>query len=99
MDASGRLRSVTAEITALGTEMEVIDEQIAFQDGVADDARIRALVSETPLASREAAEAAGDLERMRRTRADLDRRIESLRAEQDRLLERIMAERRRGDVP
>jgi hypothetical protein len=72
--------------------MRILEEQIAFQAEVADDARLRALVSETPLADREAAEANGDLARMQRTRDEVSGRLNALRAEQDGLLERMLQE-------
>lgn len=90
MDIESRLRALSEEIDALKTEARILDEQIDFQSDVAEDARIRSIVSETPLADRDAREASGDLTRMQRVRADLEARIASLRAEQDRLLERML---------
>ncbi|HEV2685314.1 MAG TPA: hypothetical protein VGW79_01615 [Actinomycetota bacterium] len=93
MDIAQRLRALSAEIATLQTEIGILEEQIAFQTEIADDARIRALVSETPLADRESQEASGDLARMVRTRADALKRLEQLRADQDGLLERMLDER------
>lgn len=90
MSIEDRLRSLSAEIGAQQTELAILDEQIVFQSEVAEDARIRAVVSETPLADREAREAAGDLERLKRSREDVARRMAALRAEQDELLERLL---------
>ena len=93
MKVEHRLREINVELATLQTELGVIEEQIAFQQEVTEDARLRAIVSETPLADRDASEAAGDLARMHRSRDDVMRRIESLRAETDRLLERMLEER------
>ncbi len=93
MDIAQRLRALSAEIATLQTEIGILEEQIAFQTEVADDARIRALVSETPLADRESQEASGDLARIMSSRADALKRLEQLRADQDGLLERMLDER------
>ena len=93
MDIAQRLRALSAEIATLQTEIGILEEQIAFQTEIADDARIRALVSETPLADRDAQVASGDLARIMRSRADALKRLEQLRADQDGLLERMLDER------
>lgn len=90
MDIAQRLRALSAEIASLQTEIGILEEQIAFQTEVADDARIRAIVSETPLADRESQEASGDLARLVRSRADALKRLEQLRGDQDGLLERML---------
>ena len=92
MNVTERLAALSAEIAEAHTELRIIEEQIAFQSEVADDARIRALVSETPLADRESNEATDDLQRMIRSREEARRRVEELRAEQDSLLERLLSE-------
>lgn len=89
MTIPDRLRTISAEIRELQTEVSILAEQVAFQTDVAEDARIRALVSETPIADREAREARQDLERLVRTRQELLERLERLRADQDRLLEQL----------
>ena len=93
MDIAQRLRALSAEIATLQTEIGILEEQIAFQTEIADDARIRALVSETPIADRDAQVASGDLARIMRSRADALKRLEQLRADQDGLLERMLNER------
>jgi hypothetical protein len=85
-----RLRALSAEIQGLQTEIGILEEQIAFQTEVADDARIRAVVSETPLADREAREADGDLARLVRLRQESLQRLQVLRDDQDALLERLL---------
>jgi hypothetical protein len=89
MNITERLSALSAEIAEERTQLAILEEQVAFQSEVSDDARIRALVSETPLADREARIAAEDLQRMVRSRDESRRRLEELRAEQDGLLERM----------
>ncbi len=93
MDIAQRLRALSAETATLQTEIGILEEQIAFQTEIADDARIRALVSETPIADRDAQVASGDLARIMRSRTDALKRLEQLRADQDGLLERMLDER------
>jgi hypothetical protein len=87
-----RLAVLTNEIAEAQTNLRILDEQLAYVEQVAEDARIRALVSETPLADREYREAREDLERMRRSHAEAADQVRSLREEQDRLLERLLDE-------
>ena len=92
MNVNERLASLSAEIAEEQIELRILDEQLAFQSEVADDARIRALVSETPLADRESHIASDDLRRLERSRDEARRRLADLRAEQDSLLELMLEE-------
>ena len=92
MNTSDRLAALSGEIAEEQTQLRILEEQVVFQQEVSEDARIRALVSETPLADREAREAADDLRRLIRSRDDALDRIATLRAEQDALLERMFSE-------
>lgn len=92
MGVSHRLAALTSEIAQARVALAIAEEQLSFQTEVAEDARIRALVSETPLADREYRIARDDLERMRRSRDDAAGLLEGLRQEQDRLLERLLDE-------
>lgn len=96
MNISDRLSSLSAEIAEERTQLRILEEQVVFQSEVADDARIRALVSETPVADRESRTAADDLRRLIRSRDEALLRLADLRAEQDRLLERLYAETLEG---
>ena len=96
MALEDRLRDLADEIARLRAEVGVLDEQIQHQQAIAEDARLRALVSETPLAERESREASDDLSRLERSRADAATRIESLRLELDTLLDGMSAERDLG---
>lgn len=93
MKLTDRLTALSGEIAEAETELRILDDQVAFQSEVAEDARIRALVSETPLADRESRIAGDDLARLVRSRDASARRVGELRAEQDALLERMLAER------
>lgn len=92
MEISERLAALSGEIAEEQTQLRILEEQVTFQKEVAEEARIRALVSETPLADREAREAGDDLARLVRSRDDVLQRLAELRAEQDSLLERMLAE-------
>jgi hypothetical protein len=92
VDISDRLSALSGEIAEEQTQLRIIEEQVTFQQEVAEEARIRALVSETPLADREARVASDDLGRLVRSREEAQRRLEDLRTEQDGLLERMLAD-------
>jgi hypothetical protein len=92
VNVNERLASLSAEIAEEQIQVRILDEQLAFQSEVADDARIRALVSETPLADRESHIASDDLRRLERSRDEAQRRLGDLRGEQDSLLERMLEE-------
>jgi hypothetical protein len=89
MNVTDRLAALGAEIAEARTALRIVEEQLVFQEEVAEDARIRALVSETPLADREYRIARDDLERIRRSRDDATHRLEELAAERDALLDRL----------
>ena len=85
--------SASAErLRRLRNELAVIDEQLASLDGVADESRLRALVSETPLADREHTEARRHAEAMATQRAHVLESIGKLERSQNELLDRLLAE-------
>jgi hypothetical protein len=85
--------SASAErLRRLRNELAVIDEQLASLDGVADESRLRALVSETPLADREHTEARRHAEAMATQRAHVLASIGRLEQSQNELLDRLLAE-------
>ena len=67
------------------------EEQLAHLADAADDARLRALVSETPVADREHKEAQKHADAMARHRAEVVAAIERLEQRQDDLLDRLSA--------
>ncbi len=85
--------SASAErLRRLRNELAVIDEQLAALDGAADESRLRALVSETPLADREHTEARRHAEAMANQRAHVLETIGRLEQSQNELLDRLLAE-------
>jgi hypothetical protein len=86
-----RLSGVGQRLRSLREELAVIDEQLAQLDDEADDARIRSLVSETPLAEREHHEAARHASAMAARRREVLVSIAELEERQDALLDELMA--------
>jgi hypothetical protein len=85
-----RLGEVGARLKALRADLLVADEQLAQLTDEADDARLRALVSETPLAQQEHREAQKHADAMARHRGDVEREITMLERSQDELLDRLL---------
>ena len=85
-----RLGEVAARLKQLREELAIADEQLAQLADEADDARLRALVSETPLAQQEHREAQKHADAMRRHRAEVEREIAQLERTQDELLDRLL---------
>jgi hypothetical protein len=88
-----RLVEVAERLRRARTDLAVADEQLAALTDTADDARLRALVSETPLADHERREAQRHADAMARHRADLLATIDRLERTQDELLDRLVSER------
>jgi hypothetical protein len=89
-----KLAQVNARLKELRAELGVADEQLAFFVDAAEEARLRALVSETPLAGREHAEAQKHADAMSRHRAEVASSIAELERAQDELLDRLVADAR-----
>jgi hypothetical protein len=85
-----RLTEVTDRLRRARQELAVLDEQLASLSDAADDARIRALVSETPLADKEHHEAQRHADAMARSRAAVLSAIAELQRAQDELLDRLV---------
>jgi chromosome segregation ATPase len=90
-----RLFDIAQRMRSARDELSVVDEQLAALNEAADEARVRSLVSETPLAHREYAEAQRHADVLARSQRTLVASIEQMRASQDQLLDRLMA----GDGP
>jgi len=84
-----QLAEVGQRIRSLREELRVIDEQLRALADEADDARIRALVSETPLADREFRDNQRHADAMAKRRAEVVGRIAELEARQDDLLDKL----------
>jgi uncharacterized coiled-coil DUF342 family protein len=89
-----RLSDVSARLKRLRGELQVIDEQMLFFADAADETRMRALVSETPLADREHHDAQKHADAMARERANVIASIAELEKSQDELLDKLVAETR-----
>jgi hypothetical protein len=87
-----KLSEAAERLRQLRTELGVVDEQLAFLTDAADDARLRAMVSETPMADKEHREAQKHADAMTRHRSQLVIQIGELEKAQDELLERLFAE-------
>ena len=87
-----RLTEVGRRLRELREELQVVDEQLLHLAEAADDARLRALVSETPVSDREHREASRHAEAMRSHRTSVATEIARLEAQQDELLDRFTAE-------
>ncbi len=87
-----KLAQTVADLHRARDEIRVLDEQIAYSADNADDARLRAMVSETPLAERDHREAARAVAALQRDRSAWDERVRKLEQLQDTLLDRLMEE-------
>lgn len=84
-----RLEDIGQQLRRDREALRILDEQVAFQQGVVGEAETASVVSETPLAHRERREAEGDLQRLRTQQDALRATIAGLVAEQDDLLDRM----------
>jgi len=89
-----RLSDVSARLKRLRADLQVIDEQLLFFTEAADETRLRALMSETPLADKEHHEAQKHADAMARERANVIASITELEKAQDELLDKLVAETR-----
>jgi predicted nucleic acid-binding Zn-ribbon protein len=87
-----RLNQVGERLRQLRGELEVSAEQLAHLADVADDARLRSLVSETPVADQEHRQAARHAQAMRRHREKVEAEIARLERDQDALLDQFVAQ-------
>ena len=86
-----RLTQVASRLRSLREELSIIDEQLVQLVDEADDAALRALVSETPSASYESNDARKHADAMRRHREHVVDEVVELEARQDQLLDRLTA--------
>jgi hypothetical protein len=84
-----RIRDVHARLVRAREELAVLDEQLAVVQESADEARVRALVSETPLATQEHNEAARHADAMAKAREALLKTVVDLEQRQDELLSHV----------
>lgn len=85
-----RLAAVRGEVPGLRERIALLEEQLAYVEGVAEEARVRALVSQSPLDERESRDAEEAVQRTRAQRDEAMAKLEEVLGEQDRLLERML---------
>lgn len=85
-----RLTDAHERLVRARTELDLLDEQLIVVNEIADDARVQALVAETPVASRDHGEATRHAAAMRRNRQVLVDRIAELERRQGELLDRLV---------
>jgi chromosome segregation ATPase len=83
MEVSKRLRKAREELA-------VADEQLGALSEAADEARLRSLVSETPLAARESQDARRNADAMAGARDSLASQVKRLETELDELLDKLL---------
>jgi predicted nucleic acid-binding Zn-ribbon protein len=86
-----RLRANSQRLTSLREELGITDEQLGHFGDEAEDARIRAMVSETSMAQREQVDAERHAAALARRRAEVQAEIERLEQDQDALLDELGA--------
>lgn len=84
-----RLSQAAERLGQLRVELAQVDEQLAVVSDAADDHALRAMVSETPLATQEAAEARKHAEALRRHRDQIRDELVELEQRQDRWLDEL----------
>ena len=92
-----RLTDSSERLKRLRTEIEVAKEQLDALAEAADDARLRALVSETPQAVQEHREAQRHADAMTRHVQELTAEVQALERSQDELLDRLSSTPSPGD--
>jgi hypothetical protein len=85
-----RLSDAHQRLVRARAELGLLDEQLLVVNEIADDTRVRALVAETPVASKEHDEASRHATAMLRNRQTLVDRIAELERRQDELLDRLV---------
>jgi len=88
------LRDVHGRLVQQRQQLAVLDEQLSVLNDAADDARIRSLVSETPLAAHDYTDAQRTADAANRERAALLASIGELERRQDELLGQLAVEPR-----
>lgn len=85
-----RLMDVSKRLLKAKEELAVVDEQFRALEEAADEARLRSLVSETPLAARESQEAQRHAAAMASARNALAQQVQRLQGEIDELLDKML---------
>jgi hypothetical protein len=86
------LRDVHGRLVRARQELAILDEQLVVLNDEADDLRLRSLVSETPMAVHEHADAQRHADAANRARAALVASVAELEARQDELLGQLVVD-------
>ena len=86
-----RLADVSNRLRRAQEELRIADEQSGYLDADADEARIRAVVSDDRFAAHEHRAAQGPADALGKERARLASSIQELRRRQDQLLDQLSA--------
>lgn len=81
-----RIRDVHSRLVRARAELAVIEEQLAVVQEEAEEARVRSLVSETPLAAHDYAEVRRHADAMIRARQAMEETVSELSRRRDELL-------------
>lgn len=87
-----KLADVGERLKRLREDLSIAEEQCLHFDELANDARIRALVSETPSAERQHRDAARHADTMLQHKVRLRTQIQHLEQQQDRLLDQYYSD-------
>ncbi len=87
-----RLSDAHDRLVRARAELAVLDEQLLVVNEIADDTRLRAMVSETPSASREYDEATRHATVMQQNRDALAEQVVDLERRQNELLDRLVVD-------
>jgi hypothetical protein len=85
-----RLSDAHERLVRARSQLAVLDEQLVVVNEIADDTRLRALVAETPVASKEYDEASRQATIMLHTRNAVVDQIAELERRQDELIDRLV---------
>ncbi len=88
-----RIRDVHSRLVRAREDLAVVEEQLAVLRESADEARVRSLVAETPLAAHESSEAARHADAMSKARDALVNTVLDLEHRQDELLSNVVIPR------
>jgi hypothetical protein len=84
-----KLFAINDEILRLREEIRLTAEELRIHEHLHDDAARDAAVSDHPFDREDERETGADVERFRRTVADLERRVARLEAKRDRLASKL----------
>ncbi len=87
-----RLTALSTELLSFREQLRVVDEQILHFADSADEASLRAIVSETPQAVREHRHAARTVTNFQKHRKVVSDRVSLLEGKQDELLDQLLEE-------